>query len=104
MSVAVVTSENFHSQVLDSEKPTVVDFWAPWCGPCRAVAPVIQELAEQRDDVQFVKVNVDDNPALSAQYGIQSIPTLVIIKDGEEATRLIGAHPKRNIEAQLANI
>jgi thioredoxin len=79
----------------------VVDFWAAWCGPCRMIAPVLEQIAAERDDVRVGKLNVDENPRTAAQFGVQSIPLLVFFRDGEEAGRLVGAHPKGNIEAAI---
>jgi thioredoxin 1 len=101
MSTAV-TTETFETEVLQSEKPVIVDFWAEWCGPCHAVAPVLDKIAEERsDEVRLVKINVDENQELMVRYGIQSIPTIVLFKDGEPAAAVIGAQPKGAIERGL---
>lgn len=96
--VAPVSDKSFQTDVLDSKEPVLVDFWAEWCGPCRAVAPVLEEVAgELNGKLKIVKLNVDENPETAAKYGIQSIPTLMIFKNGEMASRQIGASPKAKI-------
>ncbi|ELR98002.1 thioredoxin [Gloeocapsa sp. PCC 73106] len=93
-----VTDETFKEQVLDSDVPVLVDFWAPWCGPCRMVAPVVDEIAEQYDgQVKVVKVNTDENPNTATQYGIRSIPTLIIFKGGQKVDTVVGAVPKTTL-------
>ena len=87
--------------VLESEKPVLVDFWAPWCGPCRVVAPVLEEIASERDDLQIVKLNIDENQQTAAQYEVLSIPTLLLFKDGAIVKKIVGAMPKRRLEAEL---
>jgi thioredoxin 1 len=97
-----VTDASFKEQVLDSEVPVLVDFWAPWCGPCRMVAPVVDELAEQYDgQVKVVKLNTDENPQVASQYGIRSIPTLMIFKDGQRVDMVVGAVPKTTLANTL---
>ncbi len=96
-----VTDANFQSEVLDSEKPVLVDFWAPWCGPCRVVHPVLEELATERDDLRIVSINVDDNQQTAARYEVLSIPTMILFKQGAIAHKIIGAVPKRRLEAEL---
>jgi thioredoxin len=96
-----VSDSEFQSEVLDSDKPVLVDFWAPWCGPCRVVHPVLEEMADERDDVRIVSLNVDDNQQTAASYDVLSIPTLILFKQGEVAKKVIGALPKRRLEAEL---
>ncbi len=101
MSTAV-TTETFETEVLKSDKPVIVDFWAEWCGPCHAVAPVLDKIADERaEELRLVKVNVDENQELMIRYGIQSIPTIMLFKGGEPAGAVIGAQPKGAIERQL---
>ena len=101
MSVISVNKENFHKEVMLSEKPVLVDFWAPWCGPCRMVAPLVDEIAEERDDIKVCKINVDEEPELASQFQIMSIPTLMVFKDGEVVNKVMGARPKAQINAML---
>jgi thioredoxin 1 len=96
-----VTDTTFQAEVLESETPVLVDFWAPWCGPCRVVAPVLEEIAAERDDIRIVKVNVDDNQQTAAQFGILAIPTLLLFRNGAEAKRIQGALPRKRLEAEL---
>ena len=97
-----VTEQSFEVEVLQSEKPVIVDFWAEWCGPCHAVAPVLDRIVDERDgDLKLVKVNIDEQPALSQRYGVQSIPTMILFKDGEPAAAAIGAQPKPALERAL---
>ena len=98
----VVTEQSFEEEVLQSEKPVIVDFWAEWCGPCHAVAPVLDRIVDERNgDLKLVKVNIDEQPALSQRYGVQSIPTMILFKDGEPAGAAIGAQPKPALERAL---
>ena len=99
-----VTDNNFQAEVLESDKPVLVDFWAAWCRPCRVVAPVLEEIASERDDLRIVKLNVDENQVTAAQYQVLSIPTLILFKDGAEAKKVIGAYPKKRLEAELEPI
>ena len=97
-----VTEQSFEVEVLQSEKPVIVDFWAEWCGPCHAVAPVLDRIVDERDgDLKLVKVNIDEQPALSQRYGVQSIPTMILFKEGEPAAAAIGAQPKSALERAL---
>jgi thioredoxin 1 len=96
-----VTDTTFQSEVLESETPVLVDFWAPWCGPCRVVAPVLEEIASEREDLRVVKLNVDDNQQTAAQYGILAIPTMLLFRNGAEAKRIQGALPRKRLEAEL---
>ncbi|MGA8800573.1 MAG: thioredoxin [Pseudolabrys sp.] len=99
MAVGKVSDASFESDVLKSAEPVVVDFWAEWCGPCRMIGPALEEIAGQLGDkIKIVKLNVDENPQTAAKYGIQSIPTLMIFKDGQMASRQIGAAPKQKLE------
>ena len=96
-----VTDNNFQAEVLEADKPVLVDFWAPWCGPCRVVHPVLEEMETERDDLHIVSINVDENQQTAAQYEVLSIPTLILFKDGAIAKKVIGAMPKRRLEAEL---
>src|SRR5258708_40221686 len=96
-----VTDSNFQAEVLESENPVLVDFWAPWCGPCRVVAPVLEELAGEREDLKIVKLNVDDNQQTAVNYDVLSIPTLILFRNGAAVKKVIGAYPKKKLEAEL---
>jgi thioredoxin 1 len=96
-----VTDANFQAEVLESESPVLVDFWAPWCGPCRVVHPILEEMAAEREELTVVSLNVDDNQQTAARYEVLSIPTLILFRDGAEAKRIVGALPKRRLEAEL---
>ena len=101
-AAAEVKDDTFKQEVLDSEVPVLVDFWAPWCGPCRMVAPVVDEIATQYgDQLKVVKVNTDENPNIASQYGIRSIPTLMIFKDGQKVDMVVGAVPKTTLANTL---
>ena len=97
MSVINITKDNFANEVVNSEKPVLIDFWASWCGPCRMVSPVIDEIASERGDIKVDKINVDDQPELARQFGIMSIPTLVVMKNGEVSNYTMGDRPKEDI-------
>ena len=96
-----VTDTNFQAEVIESETPVLVDFWAPWCGPCRVVAPVLEEIAGEREDLRIVKLNVDENQQTAAAFEVLSIPTLILFKAGQPVKKVIGAYPKKRLEAEL---
>ena len=97
-----VTESTFEQEVLSSDKPVLVDFWAEWCGPCHAVSPVLDRIAEERaDELKLVKINIDEEQGLAQRYGVASIPTMLLFKDGEPAASAIGAQPKAALERQL---
>jgi len=101
MSVLNVNRSNFEEEVLNSQKTVLLDFWASWCGPCRMVGPILEEIAQERPDIKVVKVNVDDEPELANRFGIMSIPTMVVLEDGKIVNRSTGAKPKHAILALL---
>ena len=101
MSITTVTIENFQHEVLECDKPVLVDFWAPWCGPCRNLAPVIDEIAEERTDIKVGKINVDDNKDLARQFKVMAIPTILVFRNGEEVTRKVGPDTKEEVLALL---
>ena len=101
MSVLHVDQNNFHQEVFQSEKTVLLDFWASWCGPCRMLAPILEEIAAERSDISVVKVNVDEQPELAAQFQVMSIPSLFVVKNGEIVNRAVGARPKSQILAML---
>ncbi|MCK7467386.1 MAG: thioredoxin [Desulfosudis oleivorans] len=97
--LGVATDDNFEGEVLKSDKPVLIDFWAPWCGPCKAIGPVVEELAEKfKDSVKIMKLNVDENQKTAVNYGVRSIPTLILFKDGKVLDTLIGLVPKERLE------
>ena len=102
MSVVTITQQNFQEEVLNAGLPVLVDFWAPWCGPCRMLSPVVDEIAEEREDVKVGKVNVDDEPALAEQFGVSSIPTLLVFQNGKLVQSSVGVRPKEEILGLLA--
>ena len=97
MSVIHVDKQNFQNEVMESDKPVLLDFWAPWCMPCRMVGPILEEIAAERSDIKVGKINVDEQPELAAKFGVMSIPTLVVMENGKEVNRSIGAMPKASI-------
>lgn len=101
MSAINIDKTNFQSEVLNADKPVLLDFWAPWCGPCRTVSPVVDEIANERTDIKVGKINVDEQPELASQFNIMSIPTLVVMKRGKIVNQIIGARPKAQILAML---
>ena len=101
MSAININKDNFQEEVLNSDQPVLLDFWAPWCGPCRMVAPIVEEIAEERPDIKVGKVNVDEEQELAMKFGVISIPTLVVVKNGEVVNQSVGARPKNQILALL---
>ena len=101
MSAININKENFQEEVINSDKPVLLDFWAPWCGPCRMVVPIMEEIAQERPDIKVGKINVDEQPELARQFRVMSIPTLVVMKGGEIAGQAVGARPKGQILAML---
>ena len=101
MSAININKHNFQNEVMNSDKPVLLDFWAPWCGPCRMVVPIVEEIAKERSDIKVGKVNVDEQPELASQFGVMSIPTLVVMKNGKIVKQSMGAKPKSAILAML---
>lgn len=101
MAVMVINKENFQNELLNSDKPVLLDFYADWCGPCRMVGPIVEEIAGERSDIKVGKINVDEQSELAAQFGVMSIPMLAVIKNGEVVNRSVGARPKEQILAML---
>jgi len=100
-TLSEVTDNSFQAEVIEADKPVLVDFWAPWCGPCRVVAPVLEEIAGERDDLRIVKLNVDDNQQTAAKFDVLSIPTLILFKNGQAVKKVVGAYPKKKLQAEL---
>ena len=101
MSAININKHNFQNEVINSDKPVLLDFWAPWCGPCRMVVPIVEQIAEERSDIKVGKVNIDEEPLLAQQFGIMSIPTLVVMQEGKIVNQSIGAKPKGAILSML---
>ena len=101
MSAININKTNFQNEVINSEKPVLLDFWASWCGPCRMVGPIVDEIAAERGDLKVGKVNVDEQPELAGQFGVMSIPTLVVLKNGKVTNQAVGVRPKAQILAML---
>ena len=97
MAVVTITKENFEQEVLQSAKPVLLDFWASWCGPCRMISPIVDEVAEERGDVKVGKVNVDEQPELAGEFGVMSIPTLLVFEQGKLVRQAVGARPKASV-------
>lgn len=104
MAVTEITSHNFEEIVVKSSKPVLIDFWAEWCGPCMMLSPIVDEMSEERDDVLFCKVNVDNEPALTAQFGVNSIPALFVLREGKPVKTMVGYMPKAELISQLEGV
>jgi thioredoxin 1 len=104
MTPTAVTDDSFQAEVLESERPVVVDFWAAWCGPCRVMSPILEEIAQERDDVRVVKVDTDATQRVAAQYGVLSMPTFMVFRDGAPVGQIVGARPKKRLLADLEEL
>ena len=104
MALPEITDSNFQAEVVESATPTLVDFWAPWCGPCRMVSPLLEQIDADRDDLRVVKLNVDENQQTAAQFGVLSIPTMILFKDGQAVLKIVGAQPRPRIESALDSV
>jgi thioredoxin 1 len=104
MTPTAVTDNTFQAEVLESERPVVVDFWAAWCGPCRVMSPILEEIAQERDDLRVVKVDTDANQRVAAQYGVLSMPTFMVFRDGVPVGQIVGARPKQRLLADLEQL
>ena len=103
-TTTAVTDTTFHAEVLESERPVVVDFWAAWCGPCRVMSPILEEIAQERDDLRVVKVDTDANQRVAAEYGVLSMPTFMVFRDGAPVGQIVGARPKHRLLADLEQL
>ena len=101
MGLPEITDSNFQAEVVESATPTLVDFWAPWCGPCRMVSPLLEQIDAEREDVRVVKLNIDDNQLTAQQFGVMSIPTMILFKNGQAVQQIVGAQPKPRIESAI---
>ena len=101
MSVLTLTKENFDKEVFQSDKPVLVDFWASWCGPCRMISPIVDEIASENPDIKVAKVNVDEQPALAQQFGVMSIPTIIAFKCGKEINKYVGVRSKQDLVSMV---
>jgi thioredoxin 1 len=101
MGLPEITDSNFQAEVVESATPTLVDFWAPWCGPCRMVSPLLEQIDADREDVRVVKLNIDDNQLTAQQFGVMSIPTMILFKNGQAVQQIVGAQPRPRIESAI---
>jgi len=101
MGLPEITDSNFQAEVVESATPTLVDFWAPWCGPCRMVGPLLEQIDAEREDVRVVKLNIDDNQLTAQQFGVMSIPTMILFKNGQAVQQIVGAQPRPRIESAI---